>query len=107
MEVKWRILRTLLWKNYLTRKRYYKQIIFVQILFPLFIFVLLQKARSPKWYSKEEGLVTYNDIETKHALLKDLEDFHLYYTPKNNFTEKLINSTIKCLSLSPDSKYKK
>lgn len=103
MEVKWRILRTLLWKNYLTRKRHWKQIIFAQILFPLCIFVLLQKVRSPRWYSKEEDLVTYYDMETKQSLLKDLEDFHLYYTPRNNFTKKLIERTVKCLSLSPDN----
>lgn len=105
MDVKWRIFRTLMWKNYLSRKRHWKQIIFAQMLLPLCIFVFLQKLRSPRWISSENELVTYYPIETKENLLKETEDFYLHYTPKNNFTEQLIERTIKCLSLSPNSTY--
>ena len=99
MEKKWRIFRLLMWKNYLIRRRHWKVVLFLQILIPICLFLLLQKLRSLVWEKPKNH--TY-PIETKESFPKS-EDLFLFYVPENDFTKKLMNYTIQCLSVPPES----
>lgn len=98
----------LLYKDLIVRKRHWRMILFLQTLVPIALFSLLQavrdfSAQSPVNVTEN----TYYPIQTKNDLIKiDNSLTKLYYLPKSNYTNMIMESTRYCLGLLPESKLK-
>lgn len=102
-----KIFALLLYKNLIVRKRHWRMTILLQTLVPIALFSLLQAVRD---YSVQPPVVmnesTYHPIQTQDKLMNIDNDINvIYYLPKNEYTDKIMESTRKCLGLVPDSKH--
>lgn len=104
----WKILGLLLYKNLIVRKRHWRMTLFLQALVPIGLFALLQAVRD---FSVNAPIVVnesiHYSIDTQEGLMGKLDNAlnNIYYLPKNSYTDKIMESTRKCLQLLPDSKF--
>ncbi|XP_014205590.1 ATP-binding cassette sub-family A member 1-like [Copidosoma floridanum] len=104
---KLRIFRLLLYKNYLTRKRYWKMGLFVEIMMPLLLFLLIQACRDFSAAQPEKfDSNTYHEIKTKTELLGTVNYMtFIYFVPENRFTRTLMEKTRNCLKFPDDNHF--
>ena len=107
MANKWRIFALLMWKNSIVRKRHWKIGLLVQICLPVVLFVLTQLTRDLSATTPVRiETDTHYPIQTKQDLLQYVNyEVRLYFLPKNNFTEDIMERTRQCLSIPADSTY--
>ncbi|XP_051153055.1 phospholipid-transporting ATPase ABCA1-like [Leptopilina boulardi] len=110
MASKWRLFTLLMWKNFTVRKRHWKNCLFGEILIPVFLFILIQAVRDFGDFSASPDIeLEVNDIifpvQSKGDLLTIVKqlDPSIYYIPKNNYTQNLMEKTRNCLGLHHDS----
>jgi hypothetical protein len=102
-----KIFGLLLYKNLIVRKRYWRLTIFLQILVPVGLFALLQAVRDfsvqpPTVYNES----LHYDMQTKEDLIKNKVNnaiHHVYYVPKNVYTDEIMENARYCLYLLPQS----
>lgn len=103
-----KIFGLLMYKNFIVRKRHWRMTIFLQALIPIGLFALLQAVRD---FSVQSPIVvnvnTYYPVYTQDELMKNINSAlnKVYYTPKNAYTHKIMESVRYCLMLPSASKY--
>lgn len=110
MAIKWRLFTLLMWKNFTVRKRHWKVSLLVEILIPVLLFTLIQVVRD---FVDVGGLsdteIQFNDtifpIQSREEILKIANDLNpsIYFIPKNNYTQYLMDKTRNCLGLPRES----
>ncbi|XP_011644080.1 retinal-specific ATP-binding cassette transporter-like [Pogonomyrmex barbatus] len=102
----WKVFGLLLYKDLIVRKRHWRMTLLLQTLIPIGLFALLQAVRD---YSVQPPAVvnesTYYPIYTQDELMWKLDNglVKIYYLPKNTYTEKIMDSARKCLTLLADN----
>jgi len=103
----WKVLALLLHKNLIVRKRHWCMTLFLQALVPIGLFALLQAARDfsvelPKVINES----THYSVDTQDELMEYLHNnfSEIYYLPKNEYTDEIMESARNCLQLLPESK---
>lgn len=112
MAIKWRLFTLLMWKNFTVRKRHWKVSLLVEILIPVLLFTLIQVVRD---FVDVGGLsdteIQFNDtifpIQSREEILKIANDLNpsIYFIPKNNYTQYLMDKTRNCLGLPRESRF--
>lgn len=103
-----KIFGLLLYKNLIVRKRHWRMTILLQALVPIGLFALLQAARD---FSVQSPVVinesTYYPMVTQDDLMGKIKHglSQVYYVPKNEYTEKIMEPVRRCLKILPASKY--
>jgi len=104
-----KIFGLLLYKDLIVRKRHWRLTIFLQALVPVGLFALLQAMRDfsvqpPTIYNES----LHYDMQMKEDLIKDKVNnaiHHVYYVPKNTYTDEIMENARYCLYLLPQSNY--
>ena len=99
-----------MWKNCTVRRRHWKLSLLVQICIPIILFALSQVIRDfsvihPPSEVQKKLNDTHYPIQTKEEILRIYHHFpvFVYFLPRNNFTEDLMERTRSCLLLPQES----
>lgn len=113
-----RILKLLLWKNFVIRKRHWLVSLLFQIIIPLLIFGCTQIPRDEtsraSRFNEINSIPSNNDQDMRDEYFPKLtinevqyrfKPKHLYFAPQNYFTEDLMKRTASCLSFPNKGKF--